>query len=322
MARAEVDLDDPAKGGDGAATNSADDLLAQLAGDEVDRMLSEADAAAPEALNVDRAVPDAPAVVITPPATDRPVAKSAARKLANVNANSNATARTQTAPLATSVPAAKPAKVVPADNSVLEATEAALDGLFNELNASLPQVSPVVVKAAEAEPVPAVEPAPPENETPVNAQSIEEVLTRRAQDLIAQATREDDAIVPDSSLSTGEPLSAADALAAEMEADERAHLEALKRMKAGAPAEEPEAVAEAVPAPVEAGPTQIDEDKVDYSKPDKADRVPLLVRVLEWINAPLAGLSDGVRAAIGKVALVTTLNAIAVFAYVVLFRRH
>src|SRR5258706_15828595 len=60
MARAEVDLDDPVKGRDDAGSNSADDLLAQLAGDEVERMLSEADAAAPEPLNVDRAVPDAP----------------------------------------------------------------------------------------------------------------------------------------------------------------------------------------------------------------------------------------------------------------------
>src|SRR5258706_16140992 len=44
MARTAVDLPDPLQSqGDGGASNNADDLLAQLAGEEVDRLLSEAD---------------------------------------------------------------------------------------------------------------------------------------------------------------------------------------------------------------------------------------------------------------------------------------
>ena len=70
----------------------------------------------------------------------------------------------------------------------------------------------------------------------------------------------------------------------------------------------------------------IDESEIDYSDPDAdqaaVERIPLIVRALEWLNAPLAGLSRGVREALGKVAIVTSLNAIAVLAYVLLFRKH
>lgn len=273
MSRPEIDLDDPVKSSDSAASNSADDLLAQLAGDEVDRMLSEADAAAPETHNVDRPVPET-----IPPVASAPV---------------------------------HPEFYTPPDaaqrnpNAVLEATEAALDDLLDEADAA---------KTASSMPESSHAPA-------ASTQSIEDVITQRAQDLISQARIEEGGDLPAPAFdSTGEPLSAADALAAEMEADERAHLDALMRMKAtGAPPQAPEAPTE--PALPPSAP-EIDEDKVDFSPPSRADRTPLLVRILEWINAPLAGLSDNVRAAIGKVAIVTMLNAVGVFLYVILFRHH
>lgn len=306
MARADVDLDDPAKSGDGAALNSADDLLAQLAGDEVERMLSEADAAAPEALNVDRAVPE-----------------SATGAAASTSVSSKSKA-------------ADPAlDSAPSGDEVFQATEAALDGLFDELSrtseaASSPQSeNQGTVVASVASSTQSGLPA-------TDKQSIEEVITQRAQTLIAQVRIEAEAdtaaLATAPALSeTGEPLGAADDLAAEMDADEREHMEALKRMKAGeklddAPIQasfsKPPELAGLTESALEAAPTQIDEASVDFSPPEKTDRVPLLVRVLEWINAPLAGLSDGVRMAIGKVAIVTMFNAIGVFVYVMLFRRH
>lgn len=303
MARADVDLDDPVKSGDGAASNSADDLLAQLAGDEVERMLSEADAAAPEALNVDRAVPE-----------------SAAVGAGSINSKS------KTAGAAVDGAAS--------GSEVFRATEAALDGLFDELDeakeaAGLPVAEKRVSKPGAVAGI-------GEGDAPAaDKQSIEEVITQRAQTLIAQARIEADAdsaaLATDPALSaTGEPLSAANELAAEMDADEREHMEALRRMKAGEKLDDAPVQANFAKAPeavvrepeVEAAPAQIDEASVDFSPPDKSDRVPLLVRVLEWMNAPLAGLSDGVRMAIGKVAIVTTFNAIGVFVYVMLFRRH
>jgi hypothetical protein len=301
MARADVDLDDPVKGGDGAASNSADDLLAQLAGDEVERMLSEADAAAPEALNVDRAVPE-----------------SGAGGSGSINSKS------KTADAGVDGAAS--------GSDVFRATEAALDGLFDELDgadaARLSGAEKGVSKSGAVT-------GSGESDAPTgDKQSIEEVITQRAQTLIEQAQIEAEAdsaaLATDPALSTtGEPLSAASELAAEMDADEREHMEALRRMKAGEKLDDAPVQAsfakptEPVPQPeVEATPAEIDEASVDFSPPDKSDRVPLLVRVLEWINAPLAGLSDGVRMAIGKVAIVTMFNAIGVFVYVMLFRRH
>ena len=44
------------------------------------------------------------------------------------------------------------------------------------------------------------------------------------------------------------------------------------------------------------------------------------MRVLEWINAPLDSLPDDARDAIGKVAVMTLVNAVAILVYVMFFR--
>ena len=50
--------------------------------------------------------------------------------------------------------------------------------------------------------------------------------------------------------------------------------------------------------------------------------LPLIFRPLEWLSAPLDACPDVVREAIGKIAIVTMVNAFAVMAYVLIFRRH
>lgn len=50
--------------------------------------------------------------------------------------------------------------------------------------------------------------------------------------------------------------------------------------------------------------------------------VPVLLRPLEWLNWPFGQLPEGVRIALGQVGILTILNAAAVLAYVLLFRRH
>jgi hypothetical protein len=50
------------------------------------------------------------------------------------------------------------------------------------------------------------------------------------------------------------------------------------------------------------------------------ERVPFYVRMLEWINAPFDALPDGARDAIGKVAVMTLVNAVAILIYVLFFR--
>jgi hypothetical protein len=50
--------------------------------------------------------------------------------------------------------------------------------------------------------------------------------------------------------------------------------------------------------------------------------LPLILKPLEWINAPLDAFPDRVREAIGKIAILTMMNAVAVLTYVLIFRRH
>jgi hypothetical protein len=52
------------------------------------------------------------------------------------------------------------------------------------------------------------------------------------------------------------------------------------------------------------------------------DTLPIYLRPLEWLNAPLDHCPDGVREAFGKIAILTLFNSIAVLIYVLIFRRH
>lgn len=276
MARTAVDLPDPQPTPADGGANNADDLLAQLAGEEVDRLLSEAEGAAetagPVKANRDRA-------------------------------------------------AAKGGK---------GEAESSLDALFGDLDDA--------EKSALAEGEGAKEGAGTEREKPAAAES-------RAK---AEPVPEPKVAAP----AVAQSESSADALAAEMEEDDRAHAAAVQRMKGGSAAAAAEAAVAMpeVPAPLESA-VAIDEGEsvepeeaqgveVDAAMPfdDPAGRAedggvmideveldaptPLLVLLLEWLNAPLAGLPDGVRRAVGTVAIVTTVNAIGVIAYVLLFRRH
>jgi hypothetical protein len=278
MSRTAVNLPDLLQKQDGDGTpaglNNADDLLAQLAGDEVDRLLSEADAAPNESAEFD---------------------------------------------LGDTAPAANPTGQA----------EPSLDQLFEELNEKAETKAQAKAATASAPVAPPASPAPAQP-APQAAKSIQPQPAAGSPPPAAAA-----------------PDSAADALAAEMEQDEREHAAALRRMKGGiapvaqapsptplapapAPAKVPdpdpaavaglELVAESAVAEKTSG-IMIDMSAVEAQDVENASE-PILVRVLAWINSPLDGLSYSVRAAIGKVALVTTVNALGVFLYVLLFRRH
>ena len=49
--------------------------------------------------------------------------------------------------------------------------------------------------------------------------------------------------------------------------------------------------------------------------------LPLYLRPLEWLNAPLAILPESVRDVIGRVAIITLINAAVILAYVLIVRR-
>ena len=278
MPRTAVNLPDPTQNSARAAVNNADDLLSQLAGEELDRLLSEAETNPTDASGFE----------------------------------------------------------LPEGHGGPDAGEASLDELFSELeDKELPTL-------AEDDTPPA--PPPPFSKAPI-AEVPKEVVAAPA-----AVVKAEQAVAPvvkaQSVAATEAPLSAADALAAEMEADERAHAEALKRMKQGGKGGEvaevgqsgavaepiaagagPAVEAVSAPAAVAEEPVTIDPDlsALEQNEPEFAPRevsTPLLVRVLEWMNAPLEGVSEGMRQAMGKIAIITTVNAIGVFVYVLFFRRH
>ena len=77
-----------------------------------------------------------------------------------------------------------------------------------------------------------------------------------------------------------------------------------------------EDAAVAVPSPEAAG-------AKTEAVPKAVSGDPLVLRVLAWVNAPLDSFPDHVREVVGKIAILTTVNAyISVLVYVLFFRRH
>src|SRR5438552_11840861 len=192
MAQTAVDLPDPLGGSKtdtGAAFKSADDLLAQLAGDEVDRLLSEADASTPGPLNVDLAVNGDPS---------------------------------------------EPIELTP----ISEAEAQINDGLSSEEAAGINEL----FKMGKEDEGAAGEVAPAVDADEVEAAPVEQVKTTAADDPGAQTQRATaEAILQKPA---EQPPSAADALAKEMEEDERAHAAAVARMNQPAAASPAEPVPE------------------------------------------------------------------------------
>lgn len=55
---------------------------------------------------------------------------------------------------------------------------------------------------------------------------------------------------------------------------------------------------------------------------DSIRRLPFFLRPLEWLSSPLDPWPDQLRDLLGKIGLMTMINALAVIAYVLIFRRH
>jgi hypothetical protein len=137
------------------------------------------------------------------------------------------------------------------------------------------------------------------------------------------------------------PIGSADELLAQLAGDEIDRL--LADGDAGntpapvAPAPIPQAAAPIAPAPIEP-PVHHEEQETapaersalhDHAIARKPAHVlnlnsdiPLILKPLVWMNLPLERFPEGVREAMGKIAVMTMVNAIAVLAYVIIFRRH
>jgi hypothetical protein len=68
--------------------------------------------------------------------------------------------------------------------------------------------------------------------------------------------------------------------------------------------------------------TQPQDNSPQIELGDAVRRLPLFLRPLEWLSAPLDPWPDQLRDLIGKAGLITLVNAVAVIAYVLIFRKH
>ncbi len=268
MGQATLDLPDPMQEADPAsptapaALASADDLLSQLAGDDIDRLLAEAHA------EQDSGKKRAPAPISLP----------------------HAEAQVEPAPEPVAQAATEQAPVA------VEPDQAALDALFTELNS---QPAPAVSATPPiAEPrVPSV-PIQPTAAMEADLEALDKALAESAPEALAAAD-----LAPEPSAAPAR-VDAATEIAAELDASEK------------------KALAEAIAPPEPAPEPKVEEHAPAPAAEPKAERPSILVKVLEFANYPLLACSDAVREAVGKVALLTLFNAIAVLVYVILFRKH
>lgn len=270
-------------------TPAADDLLAQIAGDEIDRMLSEAD------IETDVPPGDAP----VPPPPRAPILQEAPAQALRSSATPPVVVPAPSNPPAPASPplqnnsdssrhAAPPAEADPA-------TAASLDDIFAQLAAGDPSLSATAAPAANAPS------ARREAATSAPAPAPSESVTQAAINAV--------------------------------EADRFAAAEAvglLSELQSGTSAQAPSAAPASEPAQSHTSLDDLDDDidqkgLLSAPLPDPEINAmgasPWYVRPLEWLNSPLASCPDAVREVLGKVAIITAVNALAVLIYVLFFRR-
>lgn len=275
-----IDLPDPTEPGLGPSSGTSgvgtDDLLAQLAGDEIDRLLAEAEVERPSARS------PAPTPKTTAPSTRADDALLPSDPFAPTAPAEGRTgdAFVPTAPSEGTIIAGTSLKITEEGDggTLLAAAEATEDpALSQELDALFANLD------AKAAPAPASSPPP----APAS------VLDQLTPGHFPQAR------------------TAAEAPAAPAPADlEESDTSAAER--AALDAELEESAAEVVQAAAA---------KADAAAPQPTTGgVPFYIRVLEWMNAPLAACSDSTRELVGKIAVLTLVNAIAVLVYVLFVR--
>jgi hypothetical protein len=280
-----TDLPDPTEPGLGPSASQGggvgtDDLLAQLAGDEIDRLLAEAEVERPSARQAGAAPK---AISLSPRPGDDDDALLPSDPFAPTAPAEGLTgdAFVPTAPADGTIVRGSPSEEADDGGTLLAAAEATedpalsqvLDALFANLD-------------AKAAPTPA---APPP--AAAAAAVLDQLTPGHFPQARTQATAP--AVAPPPTDLDDVATSAAERAALDAELEESAT-----------------EVVQAAVASAEASVPQTAED----------GRVPFYVRVLEWINAPLAACSDATRELIGKIALLTLVNALAVLVYVLFVR--
>jgi hypothetical protein len=297
MGKATVDLPDPMDVSADTGSAGTDDLLAQLAGEEIDRLIAESDNDSTPATAADRAPrASAPATAKISGQINKPEEK---------RGQPSAPANPSNSPVAAQIPGVAP-KDQPAATAQGAAAEAApevdlgagIDALFSQLKLDDPVVEPAdVITSSVEQRASAPAPASPKSSAQPVAKSVIE-------------------------------MDEADILAANIVADEAMH--AIASAPAVAPDSAESATAEADLADLEAAAEKNElSAPILHEEPDRDETVSqsdrpasFLVRVLELFNAPMSACPESVRESVGKIAVITLVNAVAVLAYVLIFRRR
>jgi hypothetical protein len=290
MGQATVDLPDPLDAPPPSSLSGTDDLLAQLAGDEIDRLLAEADLE--QKSPTGKASPD-------PAAAPSPEASSATRAVA-----------TDAAPVAP-VEAAKLEPAAPAapaptnDVAAIAVGGDELDDLLSKLEEG--------GASSLAAPAPTV--PPPVAEAPNAAATESTSLVDRVPDILAQFPA-----AADATAAAAQPNASATADASALPAQVAA--------STATPSPIPTDESDGLMSAAERDALKISELADDSVAPESAGaedsgpgRLAPLVKLLELLNAPMSFVPDRLRDTLGKVAIVTLVNSIAVLVYV-LFLRH
>jgi hypothetical protein len=249
MGKAAVDLPDPLQtpADAGQPLTSTDDLLAQLAGEEIDRLLAEVD-------DQNGGNPSAAAASRANPTPSRPIEFSGTP---DPTPDPSEPPKFDDDPPATAAMAAAEPDVT-----------AELDAFFKTA-VKPPEVAPDAGAAAR----PATRATDPLGGSPTGNAGTAEVVE-----------------------------------ASETSSAERAGLNAQLSGSLNAPAAAAAAIKERDAGPVGEG--------------AEDGPLPLYLKPLEWINAPMDACPSALRDFIGKAAIITLVNAAAVLAYVMLFRRR
>lgn len=228
--------------------SNADALLSQLAGEEIDRLLAEADVSKEDS---------------TPPLADPPP------------------------PMVDDLPVAASTEstpVLPADPAV---ADVASDPVIKEMPPELSK------EALDNEITTSLEAQKPADKTDEKTAAQFDAQVNKLFDELKELPEEKPPTPAAADIPPHAPVEAAHvnvgAIAAELDQTSRAERAALNDPKPAA-------------APVDAKPS-------------------LLVRLLEVVNAPVNSLPESLRDALGKIAILTLMNAIGVFLYLMLFRK-
>jgi len=339
-----VELPDPLDKPPLGPNPNADELLAQMADEAIDRLLNQAQHQKLEATMADEPV------TTTPPGIAAPDAEPAldAAGQAPVEAEGRADSFAPSGPPATesivSPPSALPADV--ADPQLA----AQFNELFEELNRSSASrddaVQPVAAATSPASLRSAESPTAADAASPADAKGAPPAVEEQDATLARQLDALFEALTPGKPAppAAAEPPLQTEAKSGEPEPPSvQPQAPAPATATAAAPAEAPVAAVASEPAtqaavdkasaPDQSGPLepQVLADRAlrqvaaqvraeaDVPVGGASPHTPLYIRVLELLNAPMAGCSDAARDLAGKVAIMTLLLAMAVLIWVMFF---